>query len=145
MASPVLTQSVEKTHRILVIGETVPNLDQIVAQYPHAPIVPERHSVVHAEFERLSPEIVICSGSYFLDLLRSSAYWLAQRSTSHLPTRRADVLKFVLKGFSNREIAAFVGVTERVVKSEVSELLRRFEVSNRTELATLVAQAEYPS
>ncbi len=56
-------------------------------------------------------------------------------------TGQKVMLKLIAKGLSNREIANVVRLSERVVKSEVSSLLALYDVTNRTELATLAESA----
>lgn len=56
-----------------------------------------------------------------------------------LTPRQREILYLAAKGLSNREIAGLAGLSERIVKREISGLLSAFEASNRTELATLAA------
>jgi DNA-binding NarL/FixJ family response regulator len=46
-----------------------------------------------------------------------------------------DILRLISEGFSNREIAARVHLSENTVKSHVQEIFRRLEVRNRVEAA----------
>jgi DNA-binding NarL/FixJ family response regulator len=52
-----------------------------------------------------------------------------------LSSRQRDVLMLISKGFHNAEISQQLGVSERLVKSCVRDLLIIFDASNRTELA----------
>lgn len=60
-------------------------------------------------------------------------------SLDRLSNRQRNVLDLVCKGFHNPEIAKYVGISPRMVKECVSQLLLIFDVSNRTELAGLIA------
>lgn len=52
-----------------------------------------------------------------------------------LTFRQQEVLKLVLKGLSNKEIAQQLGITERTVKFHVGVILDILQVRNRYELA----------
>jgi len=65
---------------------------------------------------------------------------VADHSINRLTERQRDVLFLVCKGFHNTEIAAHMGLSSRLVKECVHELLLIYDVSNRTELAGLLAQ-----
>jgi DNA-binding NarL/FixJ family response regulator len=56
-----------------------------------------------------------------------------------LSHRQAEILRLIGKGFRNREIALQLGLSERVVKACVSQLLLLFDATNRTELAGTLA------
>jgi len=56
-----------------------------------------------------------------------------------LSRRQSAVLDLMVRGFLNKEIALHLGLSERLVKACTSELFLLFDVSNRTELAGLVA------
>ena len=60
-------------------------------------------------------------------------------SLSRLTKRPLDVLFLLCKGFHNPEIASHVGLSTRIVKHCVSQLLLIYDVSNRTELVGLLA------
>jgi len=58
-----------------------------------------------------------------------------RRSYSHLTPRQAGVLRLLLKGCSNKEIARQLNLSPHTVKIHVSALLRCFSVQNRSGLA----------
>ena len=64
---------------------------------------------------------------------------MANDSLNRLTERQRSVLFLVCKGFHNREIAGHAGLSPRMVKECVRELLLIYDVSNRTELAGLLA------
>lgn len=63
---------------------------------------------------------------------------MANNSLGRLSQRQRDVFDLVRKGFHNPEIAVHVGLSPRMVKEYVHELLLIYDVSNRTELVGLV-------
>jgi DNA-binding NarL/FixJ family response regulator len=52
-----------------------------------------------------------------------------------LTKREVDVLKEIAKGKSNKEIASTLFITEKTVKTHVSNLLAKLEVADRTQAA----------
>jgi DNA-binding NarL/FixJ family response regulator len=54
---------------------------------------------------------------------------------SELTDRELQILNLIVKGMSNREIAAALGITEATVKWHVNILLSRLNVSDRTQAA----------
>jgi DNA-binding CsgD family transcriptional regulator len=57
-----------------------------------------------------------------------------------LTDREMEVLRYVSGGYSNREIAGFLHITERTVKYHVSRILEKLEVSGRTEAVVEAAR-----
>ena len=53
----------------------------------------------------------------------------------HLSKSQLEILRLIGGGFSNREIAAKVYLSENTVKSHVQEIFRKLEVRNRVEAA----------
>lgn len=54
---------------------------------------------------------------------------------AHITPRQRNVLEYIRKGFTNKEIARQLDITEGTVKIHVACLLTTFSVRNRTELA----------
>jgi two-component system NarL family response regulator len=66
---------------------------------------------------------------------------LAERMPrSELTARELEVLKLIVKGMSNKEIAAALSITEGTVKIHVNNLLGKMGVSDRTKAATTALQ-----
>lgn len=59
---------------------------------------------------------------------------------SDLSSREREVLKLIVKGRSNREIAHDLGITESTVKCHVGVILLRLNVSDRTQAAVAALQ-----
>jgi DNA-binding NarL/FixJ family response regulator len=73
------------------------------------------------------------------NLKRSPPGELVNRNTWGLTLRQCDVLRYLLDGESNKEIAAHVGMAEGTVKARVCELLTHFKVTTRAMLIVAVA------
>ena len=52
-----------------------------------------------------------------------------------LTTRETEVLQLIAQGYSNREIATQLYITERTVKNHVNSILRRLNLRDRTQAA----------
>jgi DNA-binding NarL/FixJ family response regulator len=61
-------------------------------------------------------------------------------SRSHLSTRELDVLRLLVGGKRNREIASVLDITEGTVKLHVSNILGKLAVADRTEAVTVALQ-----
>jgi len=57
-----------------------------------------------------------------------------------LTTRETEVLGFLARGLTNKEIASRMVITERTVKFHVSSILRKLGATNRTEAVSIAAQ-----
>ena len=82
--------------------------------------------VVHQGQRRIPPEVAVR---------------LAERiPVSELTPREAEVLKLIIKGKSNKQIADLLHITESTVKYHVNLILAKLGVSDRTEAATAALQ-----
>jgi DNA-binding NarL/FixJ family response regulator len=61
-------------------------------------------------------------------------------SRSHLSGRELDVLRLLVGGKRNREIASVLDITEGTVKLHVSSILGKLAVADRTEAVTVALQ-----
>ena len=59
---------------------------------------------------------------------------------SELTTREMEVLRLIVKGMSNKEIASALDITEGTVKVHVNNVLGKLGVSDRTKAATTAIQ-----
>lgn len=62
-----------------------------------------------------------------------------QNTLHSLTPRQHQVIKMMMKGSSNKKIAAEIGIAEATIKMHITAIFKRLGVSNRTE-ATLAAQ-----
>lgn len=53
-----------------------------------------------------------------------------------LTSRELEVLRLVVRGLTNREIAHVLGVAESTIKNHINNLMAKLEVSDRTEAVT---------
>ena len=68
-----------------------------------------------------------------------------ERLNEHLPRpalspREAEVLSFVAKGLSNREVADQLGTTEGTIRIHVQHILSKLDASDRTHAVTIALQ-----
>jgi two-component system, NarL family, response regulator len=63
---------------------------------------------------------------------------LTERMTrSNLTPREHEVLQFVAKGLTNKEIGRVFGISENTARNHVNSIIEKLEVSDRTEAATI--------
>jgi DNA-binding NarL/FixJ family response regulator len=89
--------------------------------------------------ELLSAIREVCNGRRYLD--RAVVPLLVQREGHRsLTGRELEVLRMVVKGLGNKEIAAALNIAEVTVKLHVSHVLEKLNVKDRTEAATAALQ-----
>src|SRR6266542_1977388 len=91
----------------------------------------------------LEPDMTVCAeastGEQARALYRTARH--ADRdSRSQLSTREIEVLRLLVSGRRNREIATALDITEGTVKLHVSSILGKLGVSDRTEAVTVALQ-----
>lgn len=59
----------------------------------------------------------------------------------HLTDRELEVLQYVIKGMTNKEIAEILSITDHTVKAHIASVIRKLGVKNRLDVA-LVAVTE---
>ena len=57
-----------------------------------------------------------------------------------LSDRELEVLKLAAKGHSNRQIAMYISISERIIRFHMEKILEKLKVSNRTEAVALAFQ-----
>jgi len=70
-----------------------------------------------------------------IDRLRNEENQAPSEPQSPLSDTQMEVLRLIAAGFSNREIAARVYLSENTIKSHVQEIFRKLDVANRVEAA----------
>jgi DNA-binding CsgD family transcriptional regulator len=73
-------------------------------------------------------------------LATSAATSLDAAATRALTQREQEVLELACKGLTNAEIATALGTAASTVKTQISSILTKMDVANRTELAARVAR-----
>ena len=69
-----------------------------------------------------------------------------KESSFPLSVREREVLKFVAKGLSNKEIALSMRISPSTVKRHVENILRRLHLKNRIEAAVyFVTKVNFPA
>lgn len=68
-------------------------------------------------------------------LSRAAGSAPAKGSTPDLSPREAEVLRLVVEGLLNKQIAARLGITERTVKAHLTSVYQRIGVADRTQAA----------
>ncbi len=94
-------------------------------------------SVLRAELLQAIRNVHV--GMHYLDTV--SARCLAEK-TIHptLTARELEVLRMIVKGLSNKEIASHLNVAEVTIKLHVTHLLEKMGASGRTQAVTLAIQ-----
>ncbi len=71
----------------------------------------------------------------FIQRVTNSLRRVEPRSETKISDREREVLRLLVSGCSNREIANELGIIERTVKAHVAQLLRKVGVTNRIALS----------
>jgi DNA-binding NarL/FixJ family response regulator len=73
--------------------------------------------------------------AFFIERTTISPRRVHPRIESKISEREREVLKLLVSGRSNREIADELGIIERTVKAHIAQLLRKIGVANRIALS----------
>ncbi len=87
----------------------------------------------------------VLNGDIYLPSELNASTSIAEKVTEGpaLTQRQELVLRCLLDGQSNREIADHLRVSEETVKSHVAAILRQFDVQNRTQAVVIAARHGY--
>jgi two-component system response regulator DevR len=85
----------------------------------------------------LGPEVTM----KVLDKLRTAHFGNQDPKLSHLTPTEDRILESIAEGFTNRQIADRVHLSEKTVKNYVSSILKKLEVSRRAEAGSYLARA----
>jgi two-component system response regulator DegU len=66
-------------------------------------------------------------------LVEQPAATVLPSDTNIISAREQEVLQLMARGYTNREIAAQLFISEKTVKNHVSNILRKLDVSDRTQ------------
>ena len=66
------------------------------------------------------------------------------RQPIHLTPRESQIVRFVILGESNKQIARRLGISDYTVRDHVSNLLRKAGAAKRSRLAMLLSPAPVP-
>jgi len=81
---------------------------------------------------------VVAGKPYFPPAI--AARLAARQNRPEISPREMDVLRLIVRGASNKEIAKALGIVEITVKLHVSKLLEKLGVADRTQAATTAIQ-----
>jgi DNA-binding NarL/FixJ family response regulator len=70
-----------------------------------------------------------------LNRLRTQEELASAEISSPLGEKQLEILRLIASGFSNREIASRVHLSENTIKSHIQEIFRKLDVGNRVEAA----------
>jgi two-component system NarL family response regulator len=75
---------------------------------------------------------VVAAGECYLD--PAVATYLAERDPRHeLTSRELDVVRLLIKGLINKEIARVLSMSENTVKTHIKQIFWKLDVTDRTE------------
>jgi DNA-binding NarL/FixJ family response regulator len=86
---------------------------------------------VHKGGGAVSPAIA----AKVLNRLRTQEELQSTEPSSPLSDKQLEILRLIAAGFSNREIASRVHLSENTIKSHIQDIFRRLNVRNRVEAA----------
>lgn len=97
------------------------------------------HLGVHASADTLERALEAVHRGEIRANRETVAKTLADLTRPALTNREAEILACIAEGLPNRTIAARLGITERTVKTHISNLFEKYRVKSRVELALHVS------
>ncbi len=82
----------------------------------------------HNAYHKLVDKIISFHDTLFVECQKSNHDF-------NLPKHELDIIKFIVDGFGNREIASKMSLSEGTVRNRVSKLLGQFQLKDRIQLA----------
>jgi DNA-binding CsgD family transcriptional regulator len=152
--APTIAGVSERAARVLVCGNPGPasRLLESVNELVHISLEPAQGiEQLRSLLKRLSPTLVVFTPATLACLLGAdqgngrSGESLAEETRVLLSPVNAELVRLVAKGLRNPEIERVTGMKVRTVRAHLSELYRRFEVTNRTELVGVLIERDYPA
>lgn len=145
------TRRIREAHpdiRVLVLSASQDELDVIGAIRAGAngylvkeASVDEVGRAVHLVHRGLSPISPVVAPKVLAELnalSRRAAEW--DGHARRLTSRELDVLRLVARGFSNRQIAVDLGISENTVRNHVRNILEKLRVRSRVEAAAVAVR-----
>jgi len=83
---------------------------------------------------------LVLSGSVYIPPLLMHSHLASQHHKAHLTPKQIEVLKELCKGYSNKEIAQVLHLSEATIKCHTSAILRELEVGSRTQAISVAKQ-----
>lgn len=82
---------------------------------------------------------VVCEGQIWIEnkyikLMKGSGLLSGTGKPSYISKRERDILQLLKEGHSNKEIASRLSLSEQTVKSHLSNIFKKFNVSSRSQL-----------
>ena len=124
--------------RLLGIEETRREFLEETQQFPE---IVRRLTGLAARQGRSQSEVTLELLDYALDQRRSAEEKL--KCWWQLTPREREVVALVCQGYTNRDIAAHLVISTNTVKTHVRNSLRKFGLSNRTELRVELADWDF--
>ena len=85
----------------------------------------------------------ILSPSVTGKLLNQLTHPIPLKNTCGLSEREMEILHYVVKGFSNREIGTALFISEKTVKNHLSSIYRKLSVEDRTQAALKAVKLKF--
>lgn len=79
------------------------------------------------------------------EMLREQGYQVLRKGRNGLSESEQRVQALVVEGYSNKEVAHLLKITEATVKVHLKSILRRHNLGNRTQLAVYVKTGTRPA
>jgi len=103
-------------------------------------LVDELHHILGAQSEPpVAEEPLLRSEAVAIQIAERRTYL---RTIESLTPRQLQVVGLISSGFSNKEIAARLSISEATVKNHVHELLRQLGLTRRTQVAALMKPSD---
>jgi DNA-binding NarL/FixJ family response regulator len=100
----------------------------------------------HAEPEEIILGIskVLSGQKYFSaeisNIVVNNAYRRQNKGVPFLTTKEKEIIRFLMEGFSSKQIAARLDVSPRTIHSHRANILSKFNLNNTTQLVTKIAE-----
>jgi len=134
---PVLMLTVEESEEVIYRAVREGARGYILKHYPPEHLIKSIRAC-------LSGEVLLDSGVYMkvLEMMRKEDPE-EERSLlfERLSPREIEIARLIAQGKSNREIAELLYISESTVKNHISNILRKLELKDRVDIATLVSRA----